>query len=124
MDKVIEIDPKYALGYINRGALNEQLNRMDSALNDYHQAILNEPLNGTFYRYRGVHYLSQQNITLAIEDLNNAILYSPSDGMAYFLRAKAYQQTGNKEQALSDALRSKELNYPVSDNFLNEINKN
>ncbi len=54
--KAIELDPKYALAYVNRGVCNWQLLKVDEALADYGKAIEIDPNTWKAYRSRAVIY--------------------------------------------------------------------
>ena len=121
LNQVIILNPTYATAFLNRGVIHEMLGKKEKGRLDYSQAIQLEPENGLFYRYRGVNYLADGNSNLAIADFNHAIQFLPKDGLSYFLRAKAFQQIGMKKEALIDAQKAMDLNYPVEQSMINEL---
>jgi tetratricopeptide (TPR) repeat protein len=54
----------------------------------------------------------------AIDDYTIAIQYSPSLARAWYNRSGTYYTIGEKKLALSDALKAKNLGYPVDEKYI------
>lgn len=122
LNEAISINPTYATALLNRGVIHEKLGEPLKARADYSNAIKIEPKNGVYYRYRGVNYLANQEINAALADFSAAVEYLPKDGLSYFLRAKTLQQKGLYKEAFQSAVKALELNYPVQQSFIEELN--
>jgi tetratricopeptide (TPR) repeat protein len=104
--RAIEIDPNFALAYLDRGLTYRILKEYEKANNDFNKAIeLHfEPVSTPYYQ-RGLIGFDQGHYNEAIVDLTKAIdlKYSPPSEI-YSARGAAYIQQGKYEQATADLL--------------------
>ncbi len=118
-NKAIELDPKYAMAFNNRGAVYEKLGKHQQAISDYTKAIeLNTKVAGTFYN-RGNAYVRLGQRQQAIWDFNKAIELNPKYAEAFNNRGTAYGGLGQHQQAISDYNKAIELNPKDADAFNN-----
>ncbi|MFN9671547.1 MAG: tetratricopeptide repeat protein, partial [Microcystis sp.] len=80
--KAINIDPRYAEAYLNRGFLYDEQGKPDLALSDYNQALNINPREAQAYANRGVLYYSRQEREKAIRDFRQAAELSRQQGNA------------------------------------------
>src|SRR4030095_13416943 len=66
--KAIELEPRYAMAYINRGTVCLLQRKWKEAIRDYNQAIQVDPLNAEAYLNRGLAMLLTGNTPSADQD--------------------------------------------------------
>lgn len=71
-DKVIEMNPGYAMAYNNRGIAYRKLGNYQRAIEDYNRAIELNPEDADVYINRGIAYKSLRNKTASCLDWKNA----------------------------------------------------
>jgi tetratricopeptide (TPR) repeat protein len=87
--------------YSGRAYSKFQLQKYDSAISDYSQAIDRVP-NFDRYYYRGWANSKLKNYAMAIADLTLAIGLKPDDSSSYFERGYAYMVSKDNARALPD----------------------
>jgi tetratricopeptide (TPR) repeat protein len=117
--KVIELDPKLAQAYNNRGLTYVNKGNLDQALSDYAQAIELDPKNATTYNNRGIAYYTKGNLDQAIADFNKAIDLDSKGAQAYYNRGIAYYTKGNLDQALRDYNKAIDLDPKLAQAYYN-----
>lgn len=102
----IEVNPRDASYYANRGASYWSLNKYERALQDYDRAIELEPQSAGYYASRGRLLHVYKKPELAVADLSRAIELAPKDSLFitgdYMLRAIVYGQMGKFDLAIRD----------------------
>src|SRR5207244_13286348 len=98
--RAIEIDPKFAQAFNNRGVAYLTQKNYAAAEADFTRSLELEPSDAA-YNNRGSIYLSQQKIEEAISDFTAAIKTKGSPE-GYANRGTAYQQTHRNALALAD----------------------
>ena len=73
LDKAIAKNPKFKDAYLNRGICNENLNRLDSAINDYNKLLKFDPKNTSATYYIGLCKYKQNKFAEAVEYFNKAL---------------------------------------------------
>ena len=101
-DKAIEIDPKYAQAYNNRGYAYEAKGEHDRAIADYDKAIEIDPeVRVGLHQPRYV-YAAKGEHDRAIADYDKAIEIDPKHALAYTNRGYAYAAKGEHDRAIAD----------------------
>jgi len=108
--KAIELDPKYAMAYNNRGAVYDNIGNYSQAIKDFDKAIELSPNYAIAYYNRGGAYKSLGNYSQAIKDYDRAIDLNPKYVEAYYNRGNAYGSLGNYSQEIKDYDKAIELN--------------
>ncbi len=101
-NKAIQLQPKNAYVYLNRGTVYHEKKKFEQALADYTYAIELEPDNSIAYSNRGATYVVMKKYLLAISDCNRAIELDTNCFGAYVNRGEAYEAIGEIELAISD----------------------
>jgi tetratricopeptide (TPR) repeat protein len=141
LDRAIELDPKSAAAYSNRGSAYLSLERYQKAMDDYNKAIELNPYDAESYIMRGhldtyvdahgqltsdYHHTTFEQHQKAIDDYSKAIQLDPNFWAAYVTqsaldpnlmdayasRSQAYYAIGNEELGLKDFKMARELGYP------------
>jgi len=96
-------------GYLQRGYASRGLNQLDAAIEDYQQAIREDPNMVTAYIALGVAYQEQGDLPRAVNDFTLAI-HLKANADLYYQRGQVYELLGQHEQAIQDyALAMKNL---------------
>lgn len=119
-NKAIQIRPNYYLAYTNRGNVYFDQQQYQQAIADYQKAIQLNPKDAKPYGNIGAVYYQQANYNKAVEFFTNAIKNSPKNGGAgyYQNRSFAYNQLGQKQNALKDAQKAKSLGANIDDAYM------
>lgn len=98
----IELNPKHAASYNNRGDAYQALGKEDEAFQDFCQAILFNPDFAPAYINRGNISQKWGKHEEAVQDFSRAIELEPKYTLAYNNRGMSYKNLGRYEQALND----------------------
>ena len=93
-DKAIQLDPKQAYAFSNRGRLYQAKNEYERAVQGYTKAIQLDPRRTADYRGRGYIFYLMGFTDLAMADLDRAIELAP--GESSDITIAAWQITGSK----------------------------
>ena len=109
-NQAIQLNPKFAEAYNNRGIVYRKQGKYDLAIADYNESIrLNNPKLWLPYNNRGIAYNNQGKYDLAIADYNQAIQLNPKYAAAYYNRGLTYKAKRNIEKAISDFEKAADL---------------
>ena len=111
---VIEMDPRHALAYNNRGMAYCRLSRLPEAIADLTKAIGLDPNFEMAYANRGTIYCKLGKFTEAIADFTKAIGLDPNFKMAYASRGTAYYKLALADDKKADSLEKASLSKPSS----------
>jgi Tfp pilus assembly protein PilF len=100
--KAIEMDPKYAPAYNNRGNVYFDKNEYELALKDYNRAIAIKPDYVIAYSNRGRLYFAKNEYEKALSDLNKVIELKPDHAYSYNNRGNIYTRQKNYDAAIID----------------------
>ena len=89
--KAIQLSPKDARIYNDRGWAYYKLNRFPEATEDFSKAIEIAPKDSAGYSGRGVMLVAQNQNDAALVDLNKAVELKPDDAQTLRFRASAYK---------------------------------
>ena len=88
--KAIEINPKHAVAYNNRGAAFNTLGEYQKAIDDYNKAIEINPKHAVAYNNRGAVFKNLGEYQKAIDDYTKSIELNPKLAATYNNRGHAY----------------------------------
>jgi tetratricopeptide (TPR) repeat protein len=108
-NKAIELDPKYAFAYNNRGVAYYDLKDYNMAIQDYDKAIEIDPRSSSAYCNRGLSYYGLKDYKRAISEFNKAIELDPDYSSAYTARGLVYYESNDYNMALQDYNKAIEL---------------
>jgi len=117
--KAIELDPKLARAYVNRGVAYYIMGELDKAMADYNKAIKLNPDDAWAYYNRGVTNRKLGETEKAITDYNKAIELDPKYVDAYVNRGVAYCKMGEFEKAMADYNKAIELDPGYARAYVN-----
>lgn len=101
LTQAIEIEPKYAEAYINRGLAYYRLGQYKKAIADFTQTIKLKQYAADAYASRGDVYRALNDVSNAISDYTASIKRSRNAGVLS-KRGQCYLDTGNYNEAVSD----------------------
>ena len=109
-NKAIELNPKDAVAYNNRGAAYGQIGNYKQQIEDSTKALQINSKDAVAFNNRGVAYGELGNYMQEVEDCTKAIELNPNLAVAYHHRGIAYQKLGNRKQAMKDKSKAYSLN--------------
>ena len=101
-NEAIQLDPKSAHAFRNRGVAYAKQRRQDRAIADFNEAIRLDPKSALAFRNRGVVYAYKGDYDRAIADFNEAIRLDPKSAPAFRNRGVAYAYKGDNDRAIAD----------------------
>ncbi len=110
-NKAIEIAPKYAPAYLNRGNAYSMTNQYDKAMADFDRSISLDPGNYKAYSNKGNAYWMQQRLPEALQAYNKALEIHPENKSTLVNRGNVLTSLGQYEKALADYHKAIKL-YP------------
>lgn len=109
-DRAIELNPRYLMAYMNRGALRASAGNYEGALSDLALALKIDPNSAETYNIRSGVLQYNRQIDLAIKDATRAIELSPKNHNYYNTRGSAYNNGGRYAEAVQDFGQAINLN--------------
>lgn len=100
--KAIELDPKYAHAFADRGAVWRGKGDNDRAINDYSEAIRLDPTYAAAFVDRGIAWRAKGDNAKAIADYDEAIRLDPNDHRAFVGRGNVWLVEGQNDKAIVD----------------------
>jgi tetratricopeptide (TPR) repeat protein len=100
--KALESGADPYIVYLSRGVAYMKIKEIDSARNDFSQAIHANSKSPRAYFYRGTVYMMKEEFENSVSDFSKALEYKPDYAMAKFSRAVAYARLGNFEESSKD----------------------
>ena len=108
--EAVELNPKLAMAYNNRGYTYTELGRYELAMSDLNKALELEPKLAIAYNNRGRVFSRWNQYEHAIADYNKALELNPNYATAYNNRGYTYDDLKEYDRAVSDYTRAIELN--------------
>lgn len=99
--------------HLYRGICYAYLEAYNRAMNDFNDALRQNPYIADAYNERGNLYRFDDDYQLAIEDYNAAILIDDSHYAAYYNRALAYENLKQMDESEADLTKAIEINPDI-----------
>ncbi len=115
--KAINLNPKFANAYNNRGFTYSESGNKQKAIDDFNKAIEIDPNYSTAYNNRGFTYFNLGNKKKAVDDFNEAIRIDYKYASAYTNRGLAYSHLGNKGKAIDDLNKAIEVDPSLANAY-------
>jgi serine/threonine protein kinase len=109
--QALQLDPRYAVAYYNRGLTYDDLEQYDKAIADYDQTLQLDPRYAKAYYSRGNAYYARQQYDKAIADYNQALQLDPRYAKAYYSRGNAYYALRQYDKAIADYDQALQLDF-------------
>ena len=100
--QAIDLNPRVASFYNNRGIAYDETNKNNYAIKDYNTAIQLKPDYADAYYNRGLTYDLKGEIDLAIKDYNTTIQLKPDYPNSYYNRGVIYDKKDKTDLAIKD----------------------
>ena len=117
LTKAIELDPKDAVSYNNRGILYQKKLEFDLAIVDHDKAIALVPTFGKAFLYRGKAWLGKGNADRAIKEYDQALRLSPHSSDALIGRCLARLLKEDLNGAISECSSAVEADRRSADAY-------
>jgi tetratricopeptide (TPR) repeat protein len=121
LSKAISMDSTQSTPYANRAVVYGSLGKPLESIADFKQYLKSKPDDERVLFSVAMIYFNMGNMKECIVWLNKTIAIKPDFANYRWLRSMALKQTGNKTEALKDALKAKELGQAVPDDYLQSL---
>jgi tetratricopeptide (TPR) repeat protein len=118
-DNVVDVDPKNATAFYNRGVARRILGNYEGAIDDNGEAIKLKPDYAEAHNNRGVARHQQGDYEGAISDFNNAIEFKLDYAEAYNNKGASRHYQGNFTCAIADFDEAIKLKPDYAESFSN-----
>jgi len=108
-DKAVELDPKCAEAYGNRGLVHYRMKNLELALQDYQTALDIDPGLVEIHFNRGLIRAKQQDFKKAIVDFDNAISLEPDYHSAHNERTRCLLNISSYVAAIESANKAMKI---------------
>ena len=120
--KSIDLNPRDANAYYNRGVAYGEKDEVDLALKDYNKAIELKPNFAEAHNNRGIAYNDKGDADIAVEYFDKAIELNPNYAEARNNRGTAYNDKGELDHAIEDYNTAIELKPNYAEAYYNRGN--
>jgi len=107
--KALELNPRLAMAYDQRGRLYYFKENYDQMMYDYYKFTDLRPSDSEGHRMLGLAHMRMGNLDVAIAKFSRAVELEPKLASAYGYRAEAYRLKGFPEKAVQDSTRAIEI---------------
>lgn len=114
--KALELNPKSAGAYLDRGITYFTLQKVPQAISDMEQAVKLDPMDPNAYSNLATIYFAVGQYEKAVVNYNKCLAIEPRMILAYVNRGASYYKLGFYQNALSDYDKALEL-YPQSEDI-------
>ncbi len=118
--RALELNPRDAEAYNNRGIAYHRKREVDQAIEDYSKVMELNPGLAIAYNNRGVAHNSKGKVDGAIEDYNIAIGLNPDFVDAYYNRGEVWLRRREWEKAKADLITAKSRGVDIVAAFRND----
>jgi tetratricopeptide (TPR) repeat protein len=119
IDRAIELNPRYAKAYSNRGTADVKKGLYDAAIGDFNKAIELNPGFAAAYNNRGTVYSKKGLYDTAVKDFNKAIELNPGLAEAYSNRSAALNRQGLYDAVIQGSRNALDLSPDLPEAFVN-----
>jgi tetratricopeptide (TPR) repeat protein len=99
-----------AIAFLNRGNALDDNGQIDLAIENYDEAIKDNPLSAEAFCRRGVAFEQKGELDRAIEDYDNAVKLDPNNAKAFANRGHARSHKKEFDRAIEDYTQAIKLN--------------
>lgn len=100
-DNILQLSPRHAMTYYNRGSMYSNRGEYGKALEDFDKSIKYDASYANAYNNRGLVYDGLEQYEKAVDDYSHSLILLDSP-ITHFNRAKAYARLGRYEESLAD----------------------
>jgi len=121
LSKALGMDSTLYTSYANRAVVYGNLGRPDESIADFRRYLKSKPEDERVIFSIGMIYFNKGDFKESIEWFNRAIAVKPDFANYHWMRSQAFRQSGNKTDALRDAVRAQDLGLAVPGNYLQSL---
>lgn len=100
-ERILELSPRHAMTYYNRGTMYSNRGEYGKALEDFNMSVKYDSSYANAYNNRGMIYDKLEQYEKAVDDYSHSLILHDS-AITHFNRAKAYSSLGRYEESLAD----------------------
>ena len=117
-DKAIELSPKTAELYSNRGNMYTMMNNHQKAIEDYTKSLAMDSTLTFAYLYRAFLYFDLKEYDKSLKDLKVVLRKEPNNPNANYKTSLIYSMRNDKKNALEYALKAKTNGLKIDDKYI------
>ena len=121
LTKSLELDSSFAASYANRAVAYGGMGKTLESIEDFKRYLIYKPNDEKVFTSIAVAYQSLGRYQDCIEWIGKAIEQKPDFGNYYLFRSENLVKTGNKKQALADALKARALGTEISPDYIKSL---
>jgi len=122
LSKALEMDSTLSTSYANRAVVYGALGRQEESARDFKRYLRSRPDDEKVMFSIGLIYQNKGEFEESISWFTKAIAKKPDFANYYWLRSQSFRSLGNKQNALRDAIKAKELGIEVPADYIRSLN--
>lgn len=116
-----ELSPEKADVFTNIGLIYLNQGKYDLAMSNLDRSLQLNPNSVDCLFNRGLTYHMMKDFENAVAELDKCIALNSNNADAYYWRSLTYSKIGKRNLAYSDAIKAKEMGYPIEASYLNSL---
>jgi tetratricopeptide (TPR) repeat protein len=121
LTRAIAIDSGVAVTFANRAVAHGRMGRIEESIGDFKSFLRIEPDNERVLMSIAIAYQNSARFQESLEWFDKAIAKKPDFGNYYYFRSHSHKQLGNRERALADGVKARDLGAPVPEEYINAL---
>ena len=121
LSKALSKDSTLYTSYANRAVVYGAIGYPDESIADFKRYLRSKPKDERVIFSIGITYFNKGEFRESIDWFNKAIEIKPDLANYHWFRSQAFKQTGNKENALRDAVRARDLGIAVPPDYIKSL---
>jgi len=121
LTKALSIDSTLFTSYANRAVVYSNMGQTGKSIEDFRRYLKSKPDDERVIFSIGMIYFNKGEFKECLSWFNRAIAIKPDFANYYWMRSQAFRQTGNKQEALSDAAKAQGLGFAVPGDYLKTL---
>jgi tetratricopeptide (TPR) repeat protein len=121
LTRSLELDSSFAASYANRAVAYGGMGKTLESIEDFKRYLDYKPDDEKVFTSIALAYNSLGRYADCMEWLDKAIKMKPDFGNYYLFRSETLVKTGNKKQALADALKARALGTEISPDYIKSL---
>ena len=121
LTRSVQMDSTVAVTFANRAVAYGRVGKIGESIADFKRYLVLNPGDERVCMSIAMAYQQSGQYLQSLEWFDKAIVQKPGFGSYYFYRSQSYKMLGNKDKALADAIKARDLGVQVPANYLNTL---
>jgi protein O-mannosyl-transferase len=117
----LHLDSSIATTFANRAVAYGALGKPDESISDFKRYLSLEPNDERVFMSIAMQYQKSGRYKESLGWFDKAIARKPNFGNYYFFRSQSFKFTGNRERALADGLKARELGVELPPGYIQSL---